>query len=152
MASETGQHTESRLIEIGHAYIRFLNLAGIANDRTFEKEVPQLFAKKCTKVVNSKPKFDKGSEVGDYLWKAQEIYGKWQINPNYDLFPSLSTCSITINFTAETSQIHMLVIAILKINKEGLITKIYEVDTTLNRVLPTHQHSHIVSVKQRGKP
>ena len=66
------------------------------------------------------------------MWKAQEIYGKWQINNDYQLFPSLNTHSITIKFIAETAKIEMLVIAILKIDTDGLITEVFEVDTLLN--------------------
>jgi len=120
--------TDGHLTGIGHAYIAFLNNAGKAINQDFEQDVPKIFAPACKKIVNGKSMFDTSDALGSYLWKAQEIYGKWRIHQDYHLYPSTSTRSIVINFIAETEHAQLLVIAILKIDIDGLITEIFEVD------------------------
>ena len=124
-----GRCTESGLTQIGHNYIAFLDRAGKAETQDFAQDVPKLFASVCKKIVNGKTMFDKSDAFGPYLGKAQEVFGKWEINQEYHLYPSPSTRSITISFIAETVDMQLLVIAILQIDKEGLICEIFEVDT-----------------------
>jgi hypothetical protein len=123
--------SESTLAELGRSYLEFLNQAGQGNDHTFEDKIPNLFSEFCKKIVNGEVRVHAREELGPYLGKAQQMYGQWKILSGYNVFPSLATRSVTISYIAETKEVKLIVIAILKLDEQNLITEIFEVDNVL---------------------
>ena len=91
-----------------------------------------LFAPRCKKIVNGKTLCVTNQQLRENLWKAQTVYGKWQVNKQYELYPSPSNNCVTMKYIAETTKSKLLVIAILKLDSEGKITEIDEVYNTLD--------------------
>lgn len=96
-----------------------------------------MFSEFCKKIVNGEIRVHVREELDPYFVKAQQMYGQWKIFPVYNLFPSLVTRSVTISYIAETQEVKLVVIAILKFDEQGLISEIFEVDTILNTILNT---------------
>ena len=129
--------TESFLSGVAHAYMKFLGEAGAANDRSYQNAMPQLFALTCKKIVNGvdkPPACETREAFAQYLWKAQEVYGKWKVQQAYSVFPSQSTRTVTVNYIVGTTQIQLIVIAILTVDADGLIAQISEVDHELKTI------------------
>lgn len=124
------QLQDTDLIKRAHSYIEFLDSAGKA-DSSFQEKIPQICSRECKKIVNGKTRAETSIQLEEYMSKAQEIYGKWMIHKDYELFPSSTTRSITIKFIAETDKVKLIVFAILKFDDNGLIDTIDEVDNIL---------------------
>lgn len=123
--------TESNLIKIAHSYGEFLRQAGKAeNQDEIDQDIPKLFAHDCKKIVNGKTLFNKSNGFGSSLFDAQQLCGKWRINPDYfHVYPSTYTHSLTINYILATENIQFLVLAVLKVDLNGLINQVFEVYT-----------------------
>ena len=120
------------LVDVGNSYIEFLDKAGKADGPYFKEEVPKLFASKCAKIVNGDVKFESRDAFQQYFMIAQERYGNWHIRAIKPLYSCLDESTVTIKFIAETSKIKLLVFAVLKIDREGMIHEIDEVDTPID--------------------
>ena len=116
---------------IATSYMFFLNEAGQKNDRLFAVHVPGLFSKNFRKIVNGEERVANADQLVEYLFKAQEVYGKWKIHDNFEVYPSESTNSVTIKYVVETSKTKLLVIALLKLEvalEKMIIKEVVEVD------------------------
>lgn len=129
MSIQRGVCSESYLEKIGEAYMSFLTDLG-KHDKS-EFELPQLFAPDCVRTVNKITLAERG-EFQKHLKMIKKVFRKWIITKeNIRYYPCVSKRAITINYVFE-HHVSKLVIAILHVNENDLIDKIYEVSHELD--------------------
>lgn len=122
--------TSQSLLEIAQSYTQFLDQAGSADDINFKEKVPELFASDCKKIVNGKVNVASRDTFEQYFRTARETYKKWNIKP-LSFYSCSEQSSVTIVYLAETITVKLLVLATIRVNPDGLVDEIFEVDTKI---------------------
>lgn len=105
-------HTDN-LTQRGQAFLDLLHAAGNPANDTFTAQIPQICARKCTKIVGRETIFEDRQFFAPQLLDARKRFGTWELKPELTkIDPAQDTVTVHYHVVTETQK-HLDCMAVL---------------------------------------